>query len=150
MIIKLPRKCLGNEIIKTFKETSEFHEFKNRKWQGKMFIGEVQCNPNGLMKIWSMGVITAPHYPIKRLLFWGDNVWFEEDNDIVFTLQPIELKKKYGKVRITIKYKKFDYSHNRNEVAAIDPASPLSKKILPPLQKIINNFLNKLKTKKAI
>ncbi len=150
MFIKLPRKCLGREVVAAFKAASRFDESEERKWEPEELVGEFQFEPGSVRQAArSVRVVVSPSALVD--LAWAKNFlrkliglkplpklsWVNQHNPI-FTLKPVLLKGAYDEVKVDINYQ---YGHDDYEAfTAHGPENPAFEKIRPQFEQIIGNF----------
>lgn len=137
MIVRLPRKCLGKEIVDAFKEASSLKNPLNscfEKWEGILVVGEIQYEPGSVKRvIKSLGVTTYPYFLMRRWLGLFGRKISTKDLDISFSLRPVSLMRQYASVEIDVRYIGWDF-------VCMDPKDPEFESIRPDFEKILGNF----------
>ncbi len=140
MLVELPRNCSGQEIVDSFKKASSFAETPVKRWEGVERCTEFEWNSDGKCpSIGGVSVVTAPSFLEKRFGFFGEESWVTYYN-IKFTLAPVMLKTMYTEVNISFEY----VCDEEDLVTEFD--HPSFKEISPYLEKIITDFLARLKS----
>lgn len=148
MIIKLPKKCSGQEIVEAFKKASSLQETPDRKWKSKDFIGESQYEPHPIRRtvrtVRSMGVRVHSLSLRKKGLF-GEKVWNDDFNGAyTFTLKPVLLANNYDEIEVVVSLRGDIDVHN------IQPHSIEFEDNLRPLfEQILANFYTHLQSQSA-
>lgn len=148
MLVKLPHRCTGEEIVRVFKATSAFQETFEKQWVSKEFVGEFQYEPCPVRRtIRSIGVWVRPSFLRKKWVLFGKKVW-KPDPNTEFMLEPVVLACYHDEVELTIRHV-YEINQGGIEYVATSPHSPQFEHIRPQFERILASFFAGLQPQHA-
>ena len=102
MKVKLPRSCIGQEVLEAFKEAVSFSKSATDRWVSEELAGE-KLYVSGSVRVItkSMGARVSHYKFTKRWILFGRRVW-RKSNFQSFVLNPVIPEEKYTIVDIDV------------------------------------------------
>jgi len=136
MLVQLPHRCSGQEIVAAFKDAIASQQSDFVRWVAEELSFETRDRKGNLVGLGGIQIVACPSCLERRWQHFGDKMWRDKRN-LKIILRPVLAQGFYNAADVDIEYL---FSVGHDVFMVNNPDDPAFSEYTPQFNKIIDAF----------